>query len=720
MTTGAANGNSDGPLAARERELAAIYSNVPGILFYVAIEPDGEFRFLSMSDAGLAAMGLPRDQVVGALVRNVIPPPSRDLVLNYYREAMRTRQTVRWNEVSVYPAGERIGEVAVTPLHDASGRATHLVGIVHDITELQHLTDALQRREERLAFLVRLNDVLRPLSEPSDIQRAAAGLLGEYLKANRVGYAEVDDHGYVIRHEYTNGVEPNVARGKAGSFGAALCDAYRRGEMVVVNDVQTDPRFTDEERARLDTQQMAAFIGLTLVKEGKVMAAFGANHATPRVWIASEVEIIRDVAERTWDAVGRARVEAALRQREERLRLVLDASGGGSWTWDTRTQQIYWDDQLRVCYGFAPNEPPTFETWLSRVHEDDRPQVLKLLNDVRHGTAESWDNTFRIVLPDGTEVWIQGLGHVERDNEGHVTRLTGLELDVTARRRADEAIQARRDEQHHRERAIELERLTSQLRRLASELTLAEQRTREQLAVTMHDGLQQVLFGVALNLARLERDAAGSPLVAKIVEARSDVEEAMNAARSLNQELLPPVLNSATLPAAVRWLAEWMQLKYGVKVDVTADPGADVDREDVLTLVFESLREVLFNVIRHADVDRAAVDVAIAPDNLLVITVADEGCGFDVATLFDRMNTHQAGLGIFSIRERLTLLGGRFEIDSAPGRGTICRLIAPRVSASGGAVGGSASRDNPLGGTRPTYDLRTRRAARLSANRIDS
>jgi signal transduction histidine kinase len=163
-----------------------------------------------------------------------------------------------------------------------------------------------------------------------------------------------------------------------------------------------------------------------------------------------------------------------------------------------------------------------------------------------------------------------------------------------------------------------------------------------------------------------------------------------------------------------------MQLKYGVKVDVTADPGADVDREDVLTLVFESLREVLFNVIKHADVDRAAVDVAIAPDNLLVITVADEGCGFDVATLFDRMNTHQAGLGIFSIRERLTLLGGRFEIDSAPGRGTICRLIAPRVSASGGAVGGSASRDNPLGGTRPTYDLRTRRAARLSANRIDS
>ena len=88
-----------GTLAERERELSAIYENVPGILFYVAVESDGEFRFLSMSDAGLVATGLTREQFVGALVRDVIPPPSRDLVLNNYREAVRSGQTVRWKEV---------------------------------------------------------------------------------------------------------------------------------------------------------------------------------------------------------------------------------------------------------------------------------------------------------------------------------------------------------------------------------------------------------------------------------------------------------------------------------------------------------------------------------------------------------------------------------------------------------------------------------------------
>src|SRR6516165_681018 len=131
----------------REEELAAIYENVPGIVFYIVVEPDGEFRFLSVSRDFLTATGLSREQVVGSLVRDVIPPPSRDMVLNRYREAIRSGQPVRWEEKSVYPSGERYGEVAVTPLYDANGSATHLIGIVHDITERKRLEE---RRAEDL------------------------------------------------------------------------------------------------------------------------------------------------------------------------------------------------------------------------------------------------------------------------------------------------------------------------------------------------------------------------------------------------------------------------------------------------------------------------------------------------------------------------------------------------------------------------------------------
>ena len=138
-------------LAAREREVSAIYTNVPGILFYVAVEPDGDFRFLAMSDGGLAAMGLSREQVVGSRVTDVIPAPSADLVLNHYQNAIRSGKTVRWEEVSAYPAGQRHGEVAVTPLLDANGVATHLIGIVHDVTELRESHARIRELAERLA-----------------------------------------------------------------------------------------------------------------------------------------------------------------------------------------------------------------------------------------------------------------------------------------------------------------------------------------------------------------------------------------------------------------------------------------------------------------------------------------------------------------------------------------------------------------------------------------
>ena len=163
-----------------------------------------------------------------------------------------------------------------------------------------------------------------------------------------------------------------------------------------------------------------------------MVAAFGANHVTPRAWTSSEVELVRDVAERTWDAVERTRAEAALRQQKQRLRVALEASAGGSWTWVAATNQVDWDERFRALYGFAPDEPATPDAWMPRVHDDDRPRVLALLDEMLTSTTkDSWENTFRIVRPDGTVAWIQSRGRADRDADGKVTRLTGLDLDFS-------------------------------------------------------------------------------------------------------------------------------------------------------------------------------------------------------------------------------------------------------------------------------------------------
>jgi PAS domain S-box-containing protein len=782
-------------MTAREQELSAIYESLPGIVFYVAVEPDGEFRFVSMSHAGLVATGLSREQFVGSLVRDVIPPPSRDLVLNHYREAIRSGQTVRWKEVSMYPAGRKVGEVAVTPIYDASGVATHLVGIVHDITEREGLAEALHQREERLAFLLRLNDALRPLSDPVEVQEVTVRLLGEHLGVNRVAYSVIDGDEFIVTTSYNQGVGPVRGRWPIVAFGRALLDTYKRGESVTVSDVRTDPRFTDGERANLLAHGVVAFLRVMLHKDGRWVASFGVNSVTPREWTNDEITLVEEAAERMWSAAERARAEAALRERERRLRLVLKASAAGSWTRDSGANHVDWDEGFRQLYGFPPDEPATVEGWLRRVHEADRPNVLDLIDDTLHPKQDAWDTTFRIVRPDGTVAWIHSLGHVERNAAGEVTRLAGLELDVTARRQAEDALQARRDEAHNRElkllletatqgivsidqngiiltanhalesmfkcppgeligqpieklipsafrdaheqhrrnyfaapqprsmgnsthlvaerkdgstfpievslnhvvtpdggrafafvtditerqeRTMELEHRTAQLSRLASDLTLAEHHAREQIARALHDGLQQLLVIVSLKLDEHVKREGQAPSNALIEEARSHLDEAIAAARTLSFELSPPVLQQSNLAAALTWLANWTQQKYGIEVRVTADPLASSIRKDVRTLLFESVRELLFNVVKHAKVDRVTLDLSLDADDRLCITVDDAGIGFDPEQLDDRSRAGEVGWGLFSIRERVTLLGGHVDIDSAPGRGTRFRLIAPR------------------------------------------
>src|SRR6185503_10963069 len=265
------------------------------------------------------------------------------------------------------------------------------------------LGDHLRQTQERHAFLLKLSDALRALNDPADVQETAARLLGEHLGANRVGYAEMEDHGYVIRREYTRGVAPLVGHGPSGSFGAALSEAYRRGETVVVNDVSSDPRFTESERVRMEGRQIAAFIGTTLVKNGRFLAAFGANNATPRDWTPTEIALVRDVAERTWDAVERARAEASLREREHRLKLALDASAAGVWNWDAQTNRLDWDERVHAHYGLVPGSPRSLDTWTSTLHEDDRQRVLDHLGRVAScADNNDWNETFRIVRPDGT------------------------------------------------------------------------------------------------------------------------------------------------------------------------------------------------------------------------------------------------------------------------------------------------------------------------------
>ncbi|MBI3982278.1 MAG: PAS domain S-box protein, partial [Gemmatimonadetes bacterium] len=141
-------------LREREKQLSSIYETAADILFQLAVEPGGTYRFTSVNRAFFSVTGLGLDQIVGKRVDEIIPQPSLALVLARYGEAIREKRIVRWEETSVYPTGELTGEVSIAPVFDAAGRCTHLVGAVHDVTERNRAETALRESEERYRSLV--------------------------------------------------------------------------------------------------------------------------------------------------------------------------------------------------------------------------------------------------------------------------------------------------------------------------------------------------------------------------------------------------------------------------------------------------------------------------------------------------------------------------------------------------------------------------------------
>lgn len=216
---------------------------------------------------------------------------------------------------------------------------------------------------------------------------------------------------------------------------------------------------------------------------------------------------------------------------------------------------------------------------------------------------------------------------------------------------------------------------TMRLRAMTLELALVEQRERKRLAGILHDEVQQLLIASKLGLAIAQKLTREAEVCKAIDRVSGFLDESITASRTLAVELSPPVLYEVGLGAALRWLAGWMKEKHQLEVDVTVDREIPGDSRGVCVLLFQSVRELLFNIVKHAQVKRASVSLHSDSNGLIRVTVVDEGTGFDSRDL-ESIST-DPGLGLFSIRERLILVGGKFEILSSKKKGTKAVLTVP-------------------------------------------
>ncbi|MBS0166943.1 MAG: response regulator [Nitrospira sp.] len=227
-------------------------------------------------------------------------------------------------------------------------------------------------------------------------------------------------------------------------------------------------------------------------------------------------------------------------------------------------------------------------------------------------------------------------------------------------------------ERHVAARTIQLERSHVRLRRLVSELTLVEQRERKQLASELHDYLAQLLVVAKLKIDQLSHNPSSDHTARMICEARSSLDQALTYSRTLVAQLSPTVLFTQGLVAALQWLPEYFSM-YGLRVHVQSSVSSVILAEDQSVLLFQSARELLFNVLKHAGTGEATVGLDILNEQTLRITVADRGVGFDARNL----GGETKGFGLFSIRERIEGLNGTVSVQSSPDTGTQIEISVP-------------------------------------------
>jgi signal transduction histidine kinase len=245
------------------------------------------------------------------------------------------------------------------------------------------------------------------------------------------------------------------------------------------------------------------------------------------------------------------------------------------------------------------------------------------------------------------------------------------------------------------------------VRALAARLTRAEREERHRISLVLHDDLQQRLYAMEMRMSMLKaQQDAGNAEAARghAEEVLGFVDEAINVTRRLSTHLSPPVLEKEGLREALGWLASEMERMYEFTVEIEA-VGAEakgdeakgderVTGEDLRILLFQVVRELLFNVVKHAGVDAARVHIRHSADQI-GIRVSDDGAGFDPegldpnraaaqdtraqaeATLEHTEAQATAAFGLADAHKRLQLVGGAMEVESAPGEGTRVTVQAP-------------------------------------------
>lgn len=347
-----------------------------------------------------------------------------------------------------------------------------------------------------------------------------------------------------------------------------------------------------------------------------------------------------------------------IEQSEQRFRDLTESTSDVIWEVDVNQHYTYVNPKIGEVIGYGPEEVigKTAAYFMTKEEaEKHTKQMAKIINS--QGPFTKLENT--MLHRDGHSIVLESSGIPFYNAGGVFLGYRGVARDITERKETEKNIMF----------------YQWKLRSLASELSLAEERERRRIAKEVHDRLGQTLAICSMRLGTLIQDNSTNGLNESIkdsiIELNSIIKKLIGEARSLAFELSSPLLYEVGLEAALERLIQDVSVQNGLAFQFLGDKQSKPLDDDVKVLLFQGVREVLVNVIKHARATKINMRICQEKNNILV-SITDNGIGF----IHDRRHI-DGGFGLFSISERLHNVGGHVEVKSEIGKGTSVILVAP-------------------------------------------
>jgi PAS domain S-box-containing protein len=347
----------------------------------------------------------------------------------------------------------------------------------------------------------------------------------------------------------------------------------------------------------------------------------------------------------------------ALRESEARSRAIFEGATTGIALLDLHGHLVESNPALQEMLGFSRDDlrnlsftmvlPPD----VAATYQDSLQQLMA-------GALPFFILDSHLVTRHSRMIWGRFTVSLVKNNTGEIQFAVAMVENLTPQKEAEEQIRNYQE----------------QLRSMASQLSMTEERERRTLATELHDHIGQILALTQIKLGALGVKAAGTNLEEPVREVRDLVETVIKSTRSLTFELSPPILYELGLEAALEWFGEHLQEQHGLTVEVKKDEEPKPMDSEIGALLFKVVRELMLNSVKHGHAHQLRVIVGREGQSL-GIEVIDDGVGFIPTPPGTAVKT--SGFGLFSIKERLHHLGGRLQVESAPGQGTKVSLLIP-------------------------------------------